>query len=74
MNSKTINLLGIVFVFFGLLTLMLLHLNHHHEEATEDEHEESENESDQYLHIAVGFPASLVGALLLILVERRSAV
>ena len=52
-------------VFFGLFTLMFIHLNH---QAVEDEHEDN---LDQWLHLAIGFPASLVGALLLILAERR---
>ena len=69
MNSKIINLLGVVFVSFGLFTLMFIHLNHHHEEATEEEAEHVLEE--QWIHIAVGSPLSILGALLLLLAEKR---
>ena len=69
-KTKIINLLGIVLVFFGLLALMLIHLNHHvgQEEAKEEDY----IDLGQWLHIAIGFPVSVVGALLLILAERRA--
>jgi len=70
-KNQAINILGIILVFFGLLTLMLLHLNHHAGEELETEHEEK-IEADQWLHIAVGFPISVLGALLLILAEKRA--
>lgn len=73
MHSKTINLLGIIAVFIGLFSLMSLHISHHDlDSATESEenHEESE-EPRQYYHIFLGFPISVLGAMLLILAEKR---
>ena len=63
-SAKTLNFLGIIIVFFGLFTLMFMHLNH--QEASQD--------ASHWLHLAIGFPASVVGALLLILAEKQTPV
>ena len=74
MNSKTINILGIIIVFIGLFSLMSLHISHHIVEDGsanfEEEHKDSEDFS-QYYHIALGFPVSLLGVMLLILAEKQ---
>jgi uncharacterized membrane protein len=67
MDSKTINLLGVILVFFGLFTLMFMHLNH-------EETRENALDKEHLYHILVGFPSSLLGALLLILAEKQTAV
>ena len=70
MNSKIINRIAVMLVFFGLITLFSLHLKHHHsqDEVTAGESEEF---TEEWAHIAVGFPASVAGVLLLVLAERR---
>ncbi|MGV8142464.1 MAG: hypothetical protein ACP5NS_02395 [Candidatus Pacearchaeota archaeon] len=73
MDSKTINILGIITVFIGLFVLMSLHVSHHALDSTtesEENHEELE-ESGQYYHIFLGFPISVLGAMLLILAEKQ---
>ena len=70
MNFKFINLLGILLVFFGLLTLMFVHLKHNEEASLEKDHDKTEK-FEQYYHILVGFPVSVLGAMLLILAERH---
>ncbi len=74
MNSKTINILGTIVVFLGLFSLMSLHIGHNilEEEFVnlEKNHEDSE-EFNQYYHIALGFPVSILGAMLLILAEKQ---
>ena len=63
MNYKKLNLLGVVVVFIGLFLLMSLHISHTLTGNVVD--------SDQYSHILVGFPVSILGAMLLILAERK---
>ncbi len=73
MNSKAINFLGIIIVFIGLFLLMSLHISHHllqESSIEEKDHEESEKLESWY-HIAVGFPVSILGVLLLILAEKQ---
>ncbi len=74
MNSKTINFLGIITVFLGLFSLMSLHVSHHIVEEDsvnlEEDHKDSE-EVSPYYHIALGFPVSILGAMLLILAEKH---
>ena len=77
MNSKILNLVGIVTVFIGLFSLMSLHVSHHlleNRDIPSLKSEESLEDSaslTEYYHILFGFPVSVLGAMLLILAEKQ---